>query len=341
MRIDCHAHILPAQLPPWKEQFGYGGFVQLQHHTTGQHADMVRDDGRFFRRVQPNCWDAPTVQAEMQHCGVQRMVLCTVPVMFNYHIPASDGAQVARYLNDDIARTQHDHPDAFWALGTLPLQNTELAVAELRRCALELLLPGIQIGSHVNAPDGWLNLSDPRLFPVFEAAQDLGMAILVHPWDMMAEQHMGRYWLPWLVGMPAETSLAICSMIFGGVFERLPNLRVCFAHGGGSFPATFGRIQHGWDVRPDLVAVDNPHPPSKYLGQFWVDSHTCDEQMMRFTLDLLGRDKMCFGTDYPFPLGEWHNGQWQPGKMLDETTLLTPEEKRMIFGPNVTAWLLG
>jgi aminocarboxymuconate-semialdehyde decarboxylase len=273
MRIDMHAHLLPAHLPNWKAQFGYGGFIQLNHDPSGTFADMVRDDGRFFRRVQPNCWDPAAVVADLDAYGVDKMVLCTVPVMFNYHILPHHGLQVAQFLNDDLAQQASKQPNRLMALGTLPMQDTRLAINELERCVHQLGMRGVQIGSHINAPEGWLNLNEPRLFPLFEAAQDLGACILVHPWDMMAEAQMSRYWLPWLVGMPAETSLAICSMIFGGVFERLPRLRVCFAHGGGSFVGTFGRIRHGWAVRPDLVAIDNPHDPAQYLGRFWVDRY--------------------------------------------------------------------
>jgi aminocarboxymuconate-semialdehyde decarboxylase len=144
------------------------------------------------------------------------------------------------------------------------MQAPDLAIKELQRCVLDLGLLGVQIGSHIN---DW-NLDAPELFPIFEEAERLGAVIFVHPWDMMGRESMPNYWLPWynsiglaliydplferLVGMPAETSRAICSMIFGGVFQRLPNLKVCFAHGGGSFPATIGRIEHGFNVRPDL-----------------------------------------------------------------------------------------
>jgi aminocarboxymuconate-semialdehyde decarboxylase len=130
------------------------------------------------------------------------------------------------------------------------------------------------------------------------------MCVFVHPWDMMGQDKMQKYWLPWLVGMPAETSLAICSMIFGGIFERLPKLRVAFAHGGGSFPATLGRIKHGFDCRPDLVAIDNPISPEKYIGKFWIDSLVHDKKAMDFVLDMFGADKIALGSDYPFPLGE-------------------------------------
>src|SRR3984885_2270303 len=121
---------------------------------------------------------------------------------------------------------------------------------------------------------------------------------------MMGQDRMPQYWLPWLVGMPAETSLAICSMIFGGIFERLPKLRVAFAHGGGSFPATIGRIEHGFISRPDLVAVDNNVNPRQYLGKFYLDSLVHDKAMLKYIVDLIGADKIALGSDYPFPLGE-------------------------------------
>src|SRR5690606_1836444 len=148
-------------------------------------------------------------------------------------------------------------------------------------------------------------------FPVFEAFQELDMAVFVHPWDMMAKEKMEKYWLPWLVGMPAESSLAICSMIFGGVFERLPDLRVAFAHGGGSFPATIGRVEHGFNVRPDLCAVDNNVNPRDYLGKFWIDSLVHDPASLDYIVNLIGADKIALGTDYPFPLGEL-----EPGKLI-------------------------
>src|SRR5207244_4658177 len=179
----------------------------------------------------------------------------TVPVMFSYWAKPQDTCDLARLLNDHLAEVVRQFPRRFVGLGTLPLQAPDLAIRELERCRKDLGLQGIEIGSHVN---DW-NLDHPALFPVFEAAQQLGAAVFVHPWDMLAKERMSKYWLAWLVGMPAETALAICSLIFGGVLERLPRLRVCFAHGGGGFPGTFGRIEHGFQVRPDLCAVDNVH----------------------------------------------------------------------------------
>jgi aminocarboxymuconate-semialdehyde decarboxylase len=203
-----------------------------------------------------------------------------------------------------------------------------MAIKELRRCK-EIGLKGIQIGSHIN---DW-NLNEPALFPIFEAMQDLDMALFVHPWWWSAKTKMPKYWLPWLVGMPAETSLAICSMIFGGIFERLPQLRVAFAHGGGAFPATIGRIEHGWQARPDLVAVDNIHNPKKYLGQFWLDSLVHDPKMLEIVVDLVGANRVTLGTDYPFPLGED-----KPGELI-KTSKFDHRTKEILLGDSALEWL--
>ncbi|MBA3565052.1 MAG: amidohydrolase family protein, partial [Gammaproteobacteria bacterium] len=196
-------------------------------------------------------------------------------------------------------------------------------------CIGELELAGIEIGSHVN---GW-NLDDEKVFPILEAAAELGAAVFVHPWEMLGRERMAKYWLPWLVGMPAETSLSICSMIFGGVFERLPKLRVAFAHGGGAFPATLGRIEHGFKVRPDLCAVDNTRNPRDYIGRFYVDSLVHDPDMLLYMIKLLGARHIALGSDYPFPLGE-HT----PGCMIESMSLDEPVRERLLAG-SALEWL--
>ena len=228
---------------------------------------MLKDDGTFFREVESNCWDAEARIQDCKRSGVDIQVLSTVPVMFSYWAEPAHALDLSKFLNDDLASVVRSNPAKFVGLGTIPMQAPDLAIGELERCVKELGLLGVQIGSHVN---NW-NLSDPALLPVFEAANDLDAFIFVHPWDMMGQDRMTKYWLPWLVGMPAETCLAICSMIFAGIFERFPKLRVAFAHGGGSFPSTVGRIEHGFLARPDLCAIDNDVNPRDYLGRFLVD----------------------------------------------------------------------
>lgn len=312
LKIDTHTHILPRKLPNWSEKFGYGDFIYLQHHKKGA-AKMMRGN-QFFREIQENSWNPEVRIKEYAKFGTQVQVVCTVPVMFSYWARPLDCLDVSKYLNDDIAELIVKYPKNYLGLGTIPMQDTELAIQELERCK-EIGLSGIQIGSNIND----LNLNEERFFPIFEACEKLSMALLVHPWNMMGEKNIQRYWLPWLVGMPAETARAICSMIFAGIFEKLPNLRVNFAHAGGSFLSTIGRIQHGFECRPDLVAIDNNIGPKHYLGKFWVDSITHDPLMLDYVLKLQGSKKITLGTDYPFPLGDLEVGKFIEDMNIDSS----------------------
>jgi aminocarboxymuconate-semialdehyde decarboxylase len=325
-KIDIHTHIIPERMPDWASKFGYGGFISLDHHKPCSARMMVGD--KFFREVQDNCWSAETRIKECDQHGVHVQVLSTIPVMFSYWAKPEHCLEVAKFLNDHIAEIIQRYPKRFIGLGTIPLQDPQLAMKELERCK-QIGLKGIQIGSHVN---DW-NLNALELFPVFEACEKMDMSVFVHPWDMMGTDKMQRYWLPWLVGMPAETSLAICSMIFGGVFEKLPKLRVAFAHGGGSFPGTIGRIQHGFDSRPDLVAIDNGVSPKEYLGKFYLDSLTHDAAMLDYIVKLVGSNRVALGSDYPFPLGEN-----VPGSLI-ESMNFSDEIKEQLLSGSALEWL--
>lgn len=327
LKIDIHTHIIPEHMPNWAHKFGYGGFISLDHHKPCCARMMIGE--KFFREIQDNCWSAETRIHECDAHGVQVQVLSTIPVMFSYWANAQHCLEVSKFLNDHIAEIVQKYPKRFVGLGTVPLQAPDLAVEELERC-MKIGLRGIQIGSHV--VDDW-NLGSPALMPIFEKAQELGAAIFIHPWNMMGEQHIQRYWLPWLVGMPAETSRAICSMIFGGVFEKLPKLKVAFAHGGGSFPATLGRIEHGFHCRPDLVAIHNNKNPRDYVGKFWLDSLVHDPKMLDFIVDLFGADKVALGSDYPFPLGENIPGSLVDGMPYDAIT------KEKLLNGSALEWL--
>jgi aminocarboxymuconate-semialdehyde decarboxylase len=326
LKIDSHTHILPRTMPNWAEKFGYGGFIQLEVSRPG-FANMMRDDV-FFREIASNCWDAEERIEEYGRAGVQVQVISTIPVMFSYWAKSEDAADLARFLNAHIAEIVRDHPKHYVGLCSVPMQDPDMAIEVLEE-ACNQGHRGVQIGSNVNG----LNLGDSRFFSFYEACQRLNMSLFIHPWDMMGKSEMERYWLPWLVGMPAETSRAACSMIFSGVLDKFPALRILFSHAGGSFLPTIGRIKHGHACRPDLVAVDNPTPPDHYLGKFWVDSITHDPRLLRYILEMQGPDRICMGTDYPFPLGDLEFGQFMEGMDLNEAAL------KQLFAGSTLSWL--
>jgi len=328
MKIDIHTHIMPDKMPNWVHKFGYGEFIHLEHRNCK--ACMMKGD-KLFREVEDNCFDAGLRLKEMDTTDVNIQVLSTIPVLFNYWAKAKDGEETSRFFNDHIADTVVKDPTRFIGIGTVPLQDVDLAIKEMERCIAELKMPGLEIGSNINGE----NLSDKKYFSFYKRAEELGCALFIHPWEMMGETQMTKYWLPWLVGMPAETSRAICSMIFGGVLQAFPKLRIAFAHGGGSFPLTIGRIEHGFTVRPDLVAIDNAINPRDYIGKFWIDSLVHDEKAMQYIIDVMGQDKICLGSDYPFPLGEHH-----PGKLIEQMQLEKELKEKLLF-KNAENWLFA
>jgi aminocarboxymuconate-semialdehyde decarboxylase len=340
MKIDLHTHILPRHWPDLDAKYGYNGFVRLDHYKPCCARMMIGD--LVFREITDNVWDPKRRIEECDREKISMQVLSTVPVMFSYWAKPADAVDLSRRLNDHIAEVVRDHPKRFAGLATIPMQDPDLAASELERSVRDLGLRGAQIGTHVdpNPHSGrsdTLNLDNASLQPVWSMAEQLGAAIFVHPWDMLGKERMPKYWLPWLVGMPAETSLAICSMIFGGVFERFPKLRVAFAHGGGAFPFTIGRIEHAFHVRPDLCATDNNTNPRKYLAcandqkitpaRFYVDSLVHDADALKLLLKLFGAERVALGSDYPFPLGEAH-----PGELIESMELSSNEKAQLLSG---------
>lgn len=328
MKIDLHTHILPQDLPDLSVRYGRPGLIRLDHHRPCCARMMVGD--RVFREITDNSWSPARRLEDCDRDGVHVQVLSTVPVLFGYDLPPKDGHDLACLLNDHIASVVRSHPTRFAGFGTLPLQDPDLACRELDRCVHELGFPGVQIGTNVNGK----NLDHVDLFPVFERAAEIGACVFVHPWAMFGADRLQSYFLAWLVGMPAETSLAICSMIFGGVFDRLPSLRIAFAHGGGSFPGTLARVEKGYHARPDLCQVHGAKNPKAYLGSFYLDTLVHDHEALKFLLDRVGAHRLALGSDYPYPLGEDH-----PGQLIESMAELSAEVRSRLLGGTALEFL--
>ena len=290
---------------------------------------LLKKDHETFREVGFNCWHALERIKDCNNTNVDMQVLSTIPVLFSYWAKDIECLELSQFINDHISYTIQENPERFLGLGTIPMQNTDMAIQEMNRCINELKLSGIQIGSNVNGE----NLSEEKFMPVFKHAEEISCSIFVHPWEMMGAADMGKYWLPWLVGMPAEMSRAICSLIMSGVLEKYPKLKIAFAHGGGSFPFTLGRIDHGFNVRPDLCAIDNQTLPSDYISKFYIDSLVHDQQTLQFLINQMGYEKIALGSDYPFPLGEA-----EPGKLIESLDIADKMKQRMLAG-TALEWL--
>jgi aminocarboxymuconate-semialdehyde decarboxylase len=235
----------------------------------------------------------------MDRLGIDCQALSPPPVMFCYWADARATEAFARMQNENVAAVVARHPRRFVGMATVPLQDCALAVKELRYCRERLDLRAVEIGT---CPAG-RDFDEPELFPFFEACAGLDIAVFVHPAvPLVGQERLTKYYFPLIVGNPLETALAASKLIYGAVLERLPGLRVCFAHGGGAFPFTLARLDHGWKVRPEGPAAI-PRPPREYARRLYFDSLTLGAANLRFLVEQFGADRVVIGSDYPFDMG--------------------------------------
>lgn len=321
MITDVHTHFVPKGWP----DLGWPGAPSLRVESEREAVILV--GGADFRRIRHEAWD-PRVRLEaMDADGVDRQVVSPTPVFFGYDRPPAEGVRIARVFND-LALEICDG-DRLISFCQVPLQDPDLACEELDRC-LANGHRGVEIGNHVGDRD----LDDDGIVRFLAHCADRGVPVFVHPWDMPAGPRLDRWMAQWLVGMPAETHLSMLAMILGGVFDRVPeSLRICFAHGGGSFAFWLGRFENAWHRRKDLVGVSKL-PPSGYIGRFSVDSVVFDERALRLLVDTFGEDHVMLGSDYPYPLGES-----PAGELIRTAGFLTDEARAKLLSRNAEVFL--
>ncbi len=325
--IDMHSHFFPMSDPAYAAAAERDGLPWLKE--TGAGEGMIMVGTRAFRPVRAALWSPAARIEDLDRNGIDMQVICATPVMFGYSRSPADAAESARRFNDQAIEMCAHNPRRLKALAQVPLQDVDLACAEASRAVASGHL-GVQIGNHLDNA----NLDDERLLTFLAHCAEIGAAVLVHPWDMMARDRMPKYMLPWLVAMPAETQLSILSLILSGAFERLPrSLRLCFAHGGGSFAFLLGRVENAW-LQRDIVRVDCPNPPSSYLDRFYVDSAVFSPESLQLVVDVMGEDRVLLGSDHPFPLGEEDIGQ-----LVGTHDRLDATVKAKILGGNAAKFL--
>lgn len=323
--IDIHSHFFPrisqaeaARLDPrrgpWLETSGRNGQIMVGEQP--------------FRPVHDALWDGARRLAWLDEQGIDIQIMCATPVMFAYAAPIERALPWAQLMNDRALDMAAIAPQRLKVLAQVPLQDVDAACREASR-ARDAGHIGVQIGNHVGERD----LDDAGLLTFLSHCAAENIPLLVHPWDMMgAGARMKRWMLPWLVSMPAETQLAILSLILSGAFERLPaSLKICFAHGGGSFAYLLGRVDNAWEQR-DIVREDCPRRPSSYLDRFYVDSAVFDPGALRLLIDTMGAERVMLGSDAPFPLGEQTVGG------LVRETVADAEVRRRLLADNARAF---
>ena len=318
--IDIHNHFFPSAWPDLAARYGTPNWPWIKHTEPGKADIMVGD--RFFRHIYSACWDADIRLQEMDRDGIDLQVISATPVLFAYERPAEQALDCAQLFNDAALELCSRGRGRLKSFCQVPLQDIEAACNEVDRCMKAGHL-GVQIGNHVNEK----NLDDSGIVDFLQHCAEEGAPVLVHPWDMFGGERMPKYMMPWTVGMPAETQLSVVSLILSGAFDRLPtSLRICFAHGGGSFAFLLGRLENAWNHHP-VARGDCQHPPSYYLNRFYADSAVFGQRALQFLVETMGADRVMLGSDYPFPLGEE-----RVGSLIRQSSLPQHIKGRLLSG---------
>ena len=327
--IDVHTHVIPRRLAE-SAQAGEGRHgITFGRDPGGKITTTV--GGQTVALSWPTPLETPQERVRsMDERGVDVHVLSLSPLVHWYTLEREGAVGLARETNDDVAEMVASHPSRFVGLGFLPLQHPAAAIEELRRCVNDLGFAGVMVGTNI----GGLDWDAPELFPLLEAASELKALVFVHPALGRANPFLTKYHLRNLVGNPLETTIAVASLIFGGVLDRLPELALCFAHGGGYACLGIGRMDHGSHVRQE--AQDISLLPSDYLRRLYFDSLVHSHLALSHLVEQVGAERVVLGSDYPADMGEPF-----PVEFVESHPDLTVEQRRLILGGNLEQLLFG
>ncbi len=293
MIIDMHTHIVPQDFPFAPERPSGDAFPSMAPKDDERSTIMI--GGREYRTVRDVCWDAPKRAAEMTGEGTDKQALSPLPELLMYHLDPRDGADLARHLNETIAAMVDAEPDRFYGLGSAPMQDIELAVAELR-VIKELGLHGVEIRSNIEGA----SLGEDRFRPFFREAAALGLAVFPHanrPTFADRLAHIPAVVADAPLGFPIESGLAGASIIWSGLLEELPELRVCISHGGGVLTQLLARSDENWRTREPVRKL-LPRAPMEYASMLYYDDMAFGTAPLRYLIDQVGAGQVMIGSDW-------------------------------------------
>jgi aminocarboxymuconate-semialdehyde decarboxylase len=326
--VDLHCHYLNPEVNAKTAHLN-----AAQHDPTVIFAnELTRETNvRQMKTRAPKLTGVDQRLKDMDRMGVDVQAVCPAPYHFFYFTEADYGAQLAREVNEGIARLVADTPDRFVGLGSVPLQDAELAVRELDHAVKNLGLRGVEICTNVNGR----NLTDPELGleKFFARAEELGILVFMHPLGYTQADRLTQHYFNNVIGNPLDSTVAVSHLIFDGTMARHPKLKVLVAHGGGFVAHYWARMDHAWRARPDCRTVIK-RPPSKYLEKFYFDTITHDPQMLKHLVDRFGADHVVLGTDYPYDMGDE-----DPLGLLAQVKRLPKAERDLIAGGNAARLL--
>jgi aminocarboxymuconate-semialdehyde decarboxylase len=331
--IDVHAHILSEETIRLLQREAPKVAPKLS--DVDDHFATLDVAGSVYRQFPRGGWDLERRLRDMAASQVDMQVLSVCPQTFLYAQPPELAAAFARIQNEELARLVKAHPDRFLAIATVPMQAPQLAADELRHAMRTLGLRGMQIGSNVAGK----NLDDPELEPVWATAAEFGAFILLHPINVAGMDRLGSYYLNNLIGNPLDTTIAAACLVFSGVLERHPSLKICLAHGGGFVPYQAGRFLHGWHVRAEPKRK-LPKPPTDSLARFYFDTIVHSQEVLEFLVGHVGAGRVLLGSDYPFDMGAPEGVQQIRGSSIaaaEQSTILGALARRLLRAADDTA----